>query len=262
MEKALEEIGFSKNESKVYLTLLKLGPSSAGAIAEKSTVYRTNVYEALQRLIEKGLVSYVFRGHQKIFQSEDPSKILNIIKEKEESFKKILPQLNLNKKLSKNKEKVTMYEGANGIKAIMWDILKEKEEGNDFNEVLTFGIPKDIVIRVRIFIKQYHQKRIKLKLYQKHLYDENAQKRIAFLNKMPYTEAAYLPNAFNSPATTVIYGNKIGFFIWSEPIMSILIESRRMAEMYRKYFYILYSVAIKENPDKVLKDLRKEEFTN
>jgi hypothetical protein len=44
--------------------------------------------------------------------------------------------------------------------------------------------------------------------------------------------------------------------------MSILIESRRMAEMYRKYFYILYSVAIKENPDKVLKDLRKEEFTN
>ncbi|MBI2672600.1 hypothetical protein HYX16_06720 [Candidatus Woesearchaeota archaeon] len=51
----------------------------------------------------------------------------------------------------------------------------------------------------------------------------------------------------NSPATTTIYGNKIAFFIWSDPILSILIESERMAEAYRNYFNILYSIAKKEN---------------
>lgn len=259
MEKALQEIGFSKNESKIYLTLLNLGPSQAGTIAEKSKVYRTNVYEALQRLIEKGLVSYIFKGHQKLFQAEDPLKIMNIIKEREEAFKKVLPQLTLNNKLAKTKEKVVIYEGPNGIRAIMWDILKEKEENNSFDEVLTFGIPKDMVLKVRPFIKQYHQRRIKLNLHQKHLYDENAQRRIAYLNKMPLTEAAYLPNAINSPATTVIYGDKVGFFIWSDPVLSILIESKRMAEMYKKYFEILYSVAIKENPDEVLNKTQPEE---
>lgn len=253
MEKTLEELGFSKNEAKVYLTLLNLGSSAAGIIAEKSRVYRTNVYEALNRLIEKGLVSYIFKGHQKLFQAEEPSKILNILKEKEDSFRKILPQLSMDSKLGK-KDKVSIYEGYNGIKAIMDDILKQKIETDSFNEVVTFGIPRDMVLRVQNFIKQYHKRRIELKLYQKHLYDENAQRRIAFLNKQPYTEAAYLPNAINSPATTVVYGNKVGFFIWSDPILSVLIESKRMAEMYKKYFDILYDLSIKEDPNKVLKE--------
>ena len=41
MEDILESAGLSKNESKVYLTLLRLGSSPAGIIAEKSRVYRT-----------------------------------------------------------------------------------------------------------------------------------------------------------------------------------------------------------------------------
>ncbi len=249
MEKTLEEVGFSKNESKVYLTLLGLGPSQAGTIAEKSKVYRTNVYESLQRLIEKGLVSYIFKGHQKIFQAEDPSKILDIIKEKEESFRKILPSLNLNSKLSKTREKVTIYEGINGIKAILWDALKEKEETNSFDEFLAFGVPKDTALRMRTFIKQYHKKRIALKLFQRHIYDEDAPRRIIYLNKMPLTEATYLKDSINSPATTVIYGKKVGFFIWSEPILGILIESQRMADMYKKYFWLLHSISIKSKEE-------------
>ena len=253
MEKELENIGLSKNEAKVYLTLLNLGSSAAGIKAEKSRVYRTNVYEALNRLIEKGLVSYIYKGHQKLFQAEDPSKLLSILKEREESFKKILPQLNINSKLAK-KDKVSIYEGPNGIKAIMSDIIKQKEETNSFDEVVTFGIPKDMVFRVKTFIKKYHQRRIELKLVQKHLYDQNAQRRIAFLNKQPFTEAAFLPNSINSPATTVVYGDRVGFFIWSDPILSILIESKKMAEMYKKYFYLLYSMSIKEDPDTILKE--------
>ncbi len=247
MEKSLEEVGFSKNESKVYITLLNLGPSQAGTIAEKSKVYRTNVYESLQRLIEKGLVSYIFKGHQKIFQAEDPSKIMNILKEKEDNFKRILPQLALNSKLAKNKEKVTIYEGINGVRAIMWDILKEKEENNSFDEILAFGVPRDCAMKMRAFIKQYHKRRIELKLTQKHMYDSDAPRRIAYLNKLPYTEVGYLQNSTSSPATTTIYGHKVAFYIWSEPILSILIESSRMAEIYKNYFYLLYSLALKPN---------------
>ena len=164
IENALEGIGLSRNESKIYVTLLNLGSSTAGIIAEKSKIYRTNVYEASQRLIEKGLVSYIFKGHQKMFQAEDPSKIMNMFKEKEEAFKKILPQLTLDNKLTKNKEKVTIYEGIKGIKVILWDTLKEKEETNSFNEVLAFGIAKDSFWKMKAFANQYHKKRIEMKL--------------------------------------------------------------------------------------------------
>jgi|SRR3989344_1004375 len=246
MEEVLEKVGLSKNESKVYITLLKLGSSSAGIIAEKSRVYRTNVYEALNRLVEKSLVSYVFKGHQKFFQAEKPEKILDILREKEDSFKKILVHLSAQHSLPKNKDKVSIFEGLNGLKTITDDILKEKEQANSFNEVLTFGIPNDVSFKMRTFINSYHNKRVKLKLVQKHIYDENAKMRIEHLNKMPYTEAAYLTNHANSPATTTIYGNKVAFFIWSDPVLSILIESERMAETYRNYFNLLYSIALKK----------------
>ena len=83
-------------------------------------------------------------------------------------------------------------------------------------------------------------------IQQKHIYDQNAKVRIDYLNQMPYTEAVYIPNNVNSPATTTIYGDKVAFFIWSDPILSILIESRRMAEMYKNYFNLLHSLAVKE----------------
>jgi len=127
----------------------------------------------------------------------------------------------------------------------MDDILKQKVEKNNFEEIFAFGVPKDAALRMRNFIKQYHKKRIGLKIFQKHIYDEDAPRRIEYLNKLPYTEVAFLPNSINSPATTTIYGDKVAFYIWSEPILSILIESERMAETYKNYFEILFNLAIK-----------------
>ena len=39
-EEAIMELGFTLNEAKVYLSLLKLGPSSVNAIARHSGVHR------------------------------------------------------------------------------------------------------------------------------------------------------------------------------------------------------------------------------
>ena len=238
-EKILTEIGLSSNEAKVYLTLLKEGSTTAGDIAKKSKVYRTNVYEALNRLVEKGLASYVHKGHQKYFTAEHPEKILTNLNYKAAKFQEILPQLLADHKSSKSKERVHLYEGIEGVKAITSDILRMK------NDVDTFGVPPNISQIMMSFISSYHKRRIELKIHQKHLYDENAKERINYLNTLKYTEAKYLPGSINSPATTTIYGDKVSFFIWSDPILSILIESKRMAETYKNYFNILWELSKK-----------------
>ena len=58
MNDAFEQLGLTKSESKIYLTLLDYGSMLAGKVAEKAGIHRRNVYDALHRLIEKGLVSY------------------------------------------------------------------------------------------------------------------------------------------------------------------------------------------------------------
>ena len=57
IENSLKQIGLTDNEIKVYLTLLKIGPSIVSKIAERSGLYRPYVYDTLERLQEKALVS-------------------------------------------------------------------------------------------------------------------------------------------------------------------------------------------------------------
>ena len=62
-ETALEKAGLTKIESKVYLSLLDLGPSLAGQISKHSGIHRRSVYDALDRLAEKGLISYIVKNN-------------------------------------------------------------------------------------------------------------------------------------------------------------------------------------------------------
>ena len=59
MEHILKELGLTHLEIKLYKFLLLDGPNHAGLISRKTGVHRRNVYDALERLIQKGLVSYI-----------------------------------------------------------------------------------------------------------------------------------------------------------------------------------------------------------
>ena len=98
---------------------------------------------------------------------------------------------------------------------------------------------------MKSFIDFYHKRRIGRRVVQKHIYNENAKERIAFLNAMPYTMAAYLPKEYDAPAATTVAGNKVAFYIWSEPPLGIVITSSRMAESYRNYFELLWKLTVK-----------------
>ena len=56
IEQALQSLGFTKNDSKVLLTLCKYKVLSPADIARHSDVDRARVYDSLNRLIEKGFI--------------------------------------------------------------------------------------------------------------------------------------------------------------------------------------------------------------
>ena len=55
----LEDLGLSKREAKAYLALLELGSTTVGEIIKKTDIPSSKIYEVLDRLMKKGLVSYV-----------------------------------------------------------------------------------------------------------------------------------------------------------------------------------------------------------
>ena len=100
----LQDIGLSVTESKVYLALLELGNALAGEITKKSQINRTNVYDALERLIEKGLVTYVISANRKVFEPVNPERLKEILEEKQANFNTLLPELELKYKEHKSEE--------------------------------------------------------------------------------------------------------------------------------------------------------------
>jgi sugar-specific transcriptional regulator TrmB len=237
MEEVLRKVGLSQSEAKVYLTLIESGLSLAGEVTKKANINRSNCYDALQRLIEKGLVSYVIKANRKHFQAETPQKFLEIIKEqenklknKENEIKKILPKLIEKSKISDEKPEATIYKGKKGIKSIFEDILR-------YNEYCVFGSSGKFKEILGPFFKQF-QKRVK---------ENNIELRILVAEKTKpdiikhAKEMRYLPKEYITMISTIVYGNKVAIISWTDDPVGFLLEDKPTSESYRIYFNFMWN---------------------
>src|SRR3989344_161295 len=127
INEALKDWGLNDKEAKVYLATLQLGLSRVNDIAKKAGILRETTYFVLNSLIQKGLVGYVLKSGVKFFEAADPGKFISILKEKETKMKEILPNLEEIKKSIIEKPVVELYEGKEGLKTILDDIIKTKQ---------------------------------------------------------------------------------------------------------------------------------------
>src|SRR5210317_1768907 len=93
VRKVLENLGFSPNEIKVYLTLNDHGSSKAGKVAKIAKIDRSSCYNSIKSLQEKGLVSYVSVGQVKWFQATGPKALMDYLKNQQDDLNEVLPAL-------------------------------------------------------------------------------------------------------------------------------------------------------------------------
>src|SRR3989338_3089372 len=153
----LEEIGLTRSEINVYLALLELGSSSTGRIVDKSRASSSKIYEILDKLMQKGLASFIIKSGVKYFEAAPPKRILDYIDEKEKSIlsqknelQKIIPELELKRKLSEFKSEATIYKGIKGLETAFYSGLDTLKTGD---EVLAFAIPSRTPEVNRFFIR-------------------------------------------------------------------------------------------------------------
>jgi len=77
-----QELGLSPNEARIYEALLELGRSSVAEIAVKTNIHRRNVYDAVNRLVEKGIITTVIGDKDNRYIPVDPNKLLEVVEEK------------------------------------------------------------------------------------------------------------------------------------------------------------------------------------
>lgn len=236
------ECGLTEIESKVYLTLLKTGSALAGEITERSGIHRRNVYDAIERLTQKGLVSSVVINNRRRFSPADSKRFLEIIEEKKRELddkKKLLeealPKLDAIKS-DTAKHDVTFFRGAEGIKTVYDDVLRT---GKDY---IGYGHGEHVEKILKFYFKHYIERRKKLKIKPRLIYTEKERNKSYV--KTALAEIRYLPNEYSSYAALRIYGDKVALFLFSEDEpLAILIKSKKIADGYRKYFEFIWDSA-------------------
>ena len=248
-QEILEKLGLSKNEARVYLALLKLGSASVTDIAKSSGVHRVNTYDALERLMERGLVSAVVKINKKYFEAADPDRILDILKEKEtiiEETKKILPELELDYKSAAKRQEVHHFKGREGLKSIFEDITTTLGKGDEW---LVFGSAGKGAIILPNYLDNWEKRRAKAGIKLKMLFNDTQQGRARLneLSKLKLTEVGLLPKGLTSPADIYIYKNKISINLWSEDMpLSILVENKEIADSFRSFFNWFWKIATRK----------------
>src|SRR3990167_10261702 len=88
-----ESLGLSPNEAKIYESLVEIGESGISAIAINAKIHRRNAYDAIHRLIDKGLVFEIFSSGENKYNAVDPDKLVELLGEKQAKLQSVLPEL-------------------------------------------------------------------------------------------------------------------------------------------------------------------------
>ena len=237
IEDILIDIGLEKEEVMIYLKLLESGSTLASKISEITKINRSFTYQLLERLIIKGFVTYVIRENRKYFSAVKPEKLLEIIKDRENRLNTILPKLLSLTVTEKEKPIVEIYEGKEGIKTILNDILKERKEWLGFG---SSGKGQEIL---SYYAEHWEKEREKLKINLKAIIDcsESGKKRGNELSKRKYTQIRYVNEQYSNPTSTWIYSDRIVFVLWDkERSFAIRIKSKYISNNYKKHFEVLW----------------------
>ena len=247
-ERRLKDIGFTEGEEKVYLALLRLGSSSSGRIAKEAGVSRSKLYEILEKLGRKGLVSHYKRNNISYFQAAHPRRILDFMEKREQelkiqhrSFEKAIPffeGLIGQKELTKEAE---VYEGMEGIKNVRETALKDMKPGSI---MYYFGVPASAYEHMKGYWDDWNARRVKKKIYAWILYNQDAKTFGEIRRKMPFTKVKYFPKVGPSNAWIEIYGDRVAIAMKYQTPMSIVIDNKLVAESFKTYFNIFWDVAL------------------
>jgi sugar-specific transcriptional regulator TrmB len=236
-EQQLKELGLTDNEVRIYLLLLKEGMLNPTEIAQKLGLHRGYVYDALERMQEKEVISVILKANKKHFQATSPENLIELLKFKLENFEKIVPELIKLENLKKEETKVELHKGKRVYRVLLKDMIATLKK-ND--EAYLVGIDEEVLITEvePIYLKQYINT-IKSKKIKEKIIIKTGGKKLKNTN-LQYKE---LDERYIGKTAQIIYTDKVAIFILGVPYYLIIIENKDVAETYRKQFNLLWSIA-------------------
>jgi sugar-specific transcriptional regulator TrmB len=233
-EKTLEKLGLNKNEAKIYYKLLILKEATAVKIAKETGLFRQTVYDTLEKLSKKGLVSITKKEYINHYSAIEPKALERMLEEKKDALKLVMPNLISLYQEDKEDVKIDIFKKIEGVNTVIKGIIEQEDE------VLMIGggtSSWEFVKRIKPKLFREFQK-VKWRMIQ-----VKSKETDELLKIMKTGEVRFLPQKYKSNMAIMSYGNRAGLFIVGTDITFIRIIGA--AKTFKNYFDIMWEVAEK-----------------
>jgi len=241
-EELLQSIGVHKNEGKIYLASLELGPASAIQLAKKVGLSRQMVYVILDSLLGKGLVKEVKIDKHQYFQALAPEVLTDRVETISKKIKEIVPVLKTRQAQFAAIPLITVYENPLAMREWYRQYIKEVKKDDELliwstgNINYWYGLDKE-------FYEKYMDHSDKVGAWT-YLIEPDVKETLKHdkIVARPHTKYKRFKNAWRTNAEKWIWKNQVCFLTIRENATNmIVIESKDLAEIERFDFWRIWN---------------------
>ncbi|HLD89235.1 MAG TPA: helix-turn-helix domain-containing protein [Candidatus Nanoarchaeia archaeon] len=238
----LKILGLTNGEIKVYSAILDIGSATINKIHEKTGLERRGIYDIINKLVEKSLITYIIERGKRTYCCSPPDRLREKVNEKKreiENLEQSIPKIEDAYKTSKPKVGFEIFRGKEGIKTVFEDMLNHKD-------IYAIGGGFYIVKELPYYWPHYNKRRIKKKVIWHNLVRNELRGKIP---ENKFIKVKFLPKELSgNPVVIIIYGNKVANLSWEdEEWFAFVIENKEIAESYKKYHQYLWNKAAKSH---------------
>ena len=242
----LSKLGFTGNESEVYLALARRGSADAHTLIRDTKLHKKVVYENLERLMDKGLVAFITDDGRKVFSVAEPHMLVKLFEDQEKEIAQKKEEANAIAKAISELVKVptqmrnaAIYRGTKGIRTFYEELLGGK------SDYVVFGAPgKSVEIMGEHFWKNFVLKKTEKKIKARLVFNKSLKRYGEQINDK-YTSVRYFQADFEPLTETNVQEDRVGIIVWTPQPLLFIIQDNYVAETYRLYFEKLWKDAEK-----------------
>ncbi|HJQ08928.1 MAG TPA: helix-turn-helix domain-containing protein [Candidatus Saccharimonadales bacterium] len=249
------KLGFEKEIADLYLALHTHGPQNISELSRTSKVERTRIYRLIDTLLKSNLIEVETHYKRGVIKAAPIANLHILITQKEQELKSLQDELELiqqvlaRNSLSNPASQVQFYHGPEGVRQMLWNVLKAKSEIVGY----TYRILDEITGRTFMerWAVSFKERDLRMRLllsdeFAKSWY-ENKPKVVQRRRVTGITYNLIDAQNFEITHSCKVYDNTIAYFNWKDnEVFGIEIYNKDIAAAWRHF---LNALLIKSKPE-------------
>ena len=254
IKQKLKLLGLTDNQVEIYLLLLKHGLTSLLELSRRTEINRTTIYRIVEDLKKLNLVEDILDDRGIKVKAVKPENLQLLLSQKETeliNLKNNLPglinDLSAIKDQPSQSTQVIYFRGQNGLKQLLWNVLKAKGESvgygyADWNQSVG-----------REFAEKLRQEHVKRKIYDREIQNEDAFMPMSdWTNIKDYNQVYQCrfldKKIIDIKHDTYIYNDVFAFYYFTGGEMfGLEIHNAEIAKTQKQIFEVLWKMGQEVN---------------